>query len=104
MARRELLDLGRFWRIGRARGHSQQEIAKVFPIGDREKFKRIDDHVGIAAIRQMKLERHAMRIGLLRAIRQIGTPVASEKRTVTGMVPLNRIALLSNAASGVALK
>jgi hypothetical protein len=53
----------------------------------------------------MKLDRHAMRIGKRRTVRQVRYAGESEKRTVAGMVlPSNSFALLSAAASGEALK
>jgi hypothetical protein len=68
----ELVELRGLARIARAGGHRQQQIAEVLARGDREEFQRIDDHVGVAAVGQMVLDGHAVRIGRLGAVRQVG--------------------------------
>ena len=101
----ELFKFGWLGGIWRARGYSQVKISKIFAGAHREKFQGVDDHVRLAAVRQVELNRHAMRIGVRGPVRNIGYPRRVQKRTVTGNVlPLKMIALLSDAPSGAPLK
>jgi len=105
MASRELLEFRRLGGFRRACGQRQKQVAELLATRYGEELEGIDHHVGIAAVRQVVLDRHTMRVCQVRSVRQVGYPVESEKRTVTAIVlPSNRLALLSVAAAGDALK
>src|SRR4029077_11752525 len=67
----ELLEFRRFRGVGRARGQGQQQIAKIFTGGYWKELEGIDHHVGVAAVWQMKLDGHAVRIGDIDPVRHI---------------------------------
>src|SRR6516165_8085733 len=71
MARRELLEFCRLGGVGRTCCQCQQQIAKVFAGGYRKELERVDHHVGVAAVRQMKLDSHAVRIGVDGPVRDV---------------------------------
>ena len=105
MARRELLEFCWLGGVRWTRGQCQQQIAKVFAGGYRKEFEGVDHHVGVAAVRQMEFDGHAVWIGVGGPSGIFGMPVESENRTVAGIeLPLNNTARLSPAASGDALK
>src|SRR5688572_14302879 len=58
--------------FGRAGGHGQQEVAELDRRGDREEAQAVDHDVGVAAVRQVELDRHAMRVGLGIAVGEVG--------------------------------
>src|SRR5262249_28736853 len=71
VAGHELLEFRRFSGVGRARGQGQQQIAKIFAGCYWKELERIDHHVGVAAVREMKLDGHAVRIGGAGPVRHI---------------------------------
>jgi hypothetical protein len=67
----ELLEFCRLRRIGRARGNGKEQVAEIGAVRHREKLERVGHHVDFLAVRQMKLDRHAVRIGKRRTVRQV---------------------------------
>src|SRR6516225_3969080 len=71
MARRELLEFCWLGGVRWTRGQCQQQIAKVFAGGYRKEFEGVDHHVGVAAVRQMEFDGHAVWIGVGGPVRDI---------------------------------
>ena len=72
MGRDELIELCRFSCIWRAGGYGEQHVAEIRAVGNRKEFDGVENHVGFAAVRQMKLDRHAMGVCEAGAIGNIG--------------------------------
>jgi hypothetical protein len=72
MGRDELIELRRVSCIWRARGYGEQHVTEIRAVGNRKEFDGVENHVGFAAVRQLKLDRHAMRVREAGAIRDVG--------------------------------
>ena len=57
---------------GRAVRDRQEQVAEVFARRDDKELQRVDHHVGLVAVRQVELDRHAVRVGRVGAIGQVG--------------------------------
>src|SRR3954447_1097177 len=71
MANDEFVKLGRLGCVWRACSDCQKQVTKLLASGDHEKLQGVDHHIGLAAIRQMELDRHAMRVRGIRTVRYV---------------------------------
>ncbi len=67
----ERVEFRRFWSAGRTGGDRQEQVTKIFARGHDEELQRVDHHVGLAAVRQVEFDRHAVRVGRVGAVGQV---------------------------------